>query len=65
MSPVPDVTNDTIILSQALTTTALNGISSGEELDSNIFNRQDMDLGLVVSFLFVSNYNFSSQFINC
>jgi hypothetical protein len=53
MSPVPDVTNDTIILSQALTTTALNGISSGEELDSNIFNRQDMDLGLVVSFLFV------------
>jgi hypothetical protein len=48
MSPEPDVTNDTIILSQSSTTTAINGISSGEELDSNIFNRQDMDLGLVL-----------------
>ncbi|CAF1261796.1 unnamed protein product [Adineta steineri] len=45
MPPLPDVTLETIILHQASTTAALNGISSSDELNSNIFNRQDMDLG--------------------
>ncbi|CAF1082080.1 unnamed protein product [Adineta steineri] len=45
MPPLPDVTLETIILHQASTTAALNGISSSDELNSNISNRQNMDLG--------------------
>ena len=48
MSPVPDVTHETILLSSASAATVLNGISSSDELDHTMFTEQDMDLGLVV-----------------
>ena len=51
MSPAPDMTDETIILNSASTTTVLNGISSSDELDQNDVNEQHMDLGLVF-FLF-------------
>ena len=45
MSPVPDVTNEDIILSSASTAIGLNGISSSDELDPTMYNEQLMDLG--------------------
>jgi hypothetical protein len=56
MSPVPDVTHETIILSSASTTTALNGISSSDEFEQTMYNEQNVDLGLV-SFSFLIKFN--------
>jgi hypothetical protein len=53
MSPAPDLTDETIILSPSSNTVVFNGILSSDELDHNQFNEHHMDLGLVFNLIFL------------